>query len=328
MLRFPGNTIGAGFTRRSMPIFEPSQTEPRNTWDRAERILEILARNPIEPPAVPRGTAAALASPQPAWQPVGFEPRPFPSPPPGSVPIHTWEFDPAKGDRPLEHMLHDLGHPADGGIGAADPSYTGESWPQDDGDQPPRIIAVMPHRSDRNMAEDILATVERNDAAHAAADQVDSYSDYRDETAGSFQQQPNTQVAQVLNPWNPFDNSQALANADESGAALPINWKNGRPSWLQKNPLDQGFEGYIGPRGGGGSRSSAQSPKSPTAELQQNPQPSQTPSVVVPRDRYPQGAEHIEDAINKGAPNTLTIDRNGATARRSAAQQGTAKARI
>jgi RHS repeat-associated protein len=46
--------------------------------------------------------------------------------------------------------------------------------------------------------------------------------------------------------------------------------------------------------------------------------------VTVPADKYPESAEHIEDAQNAGQPTVLTVDRGGAKDRRKAALAGTA----
>jgi hypothetical protein len=35
-------------------------------------------------------------------------------------------------------------------------------------------------------------------------------------------------------------------------------------------------------------------------------------TITFPSDKYPNVADHIQDAINKGKPNTCTIDRQGA----------------
>ena len=44
--------------------------------------------------------------------------------------------------------------------------------------------------------------------------------------------------------------------------------------------------------------------------------------VVVPSDKYPEAASHIQDAQNGGQPQVLTIDRGGAAGRRAEAMQG------
>ncbi|MBL8705888.1 MAG: hypothetical protein JNM30_13635 [Rhodospirillales bacterium] len=48
----------------------------------------------------------------------------------------------------------------------------------------------------------------------------------------------------------------------------------------------------------------------------------QRPVVVVPRDKYPESAKHIEDAQKAGKPAVVTIDRQGAAQRRAASMQG------
>lgn len=45
--------------------------------------------------------------------------------------------------------------------------------------------------------------------------------------------------------------------------------------------------------------------------------------VSVSRSRYPESAQHIEDAQAEGQPSTLTIDRAGAKVRRKEALSGT-----
>ena len=44
--------------------------------------------------------------------------------------------------------------------------------------------------------------------------------------------------------------------------------------------------------------------------------------VKLSKTKYPESAQHIEEAIKEGQPDTLTIDRGGATARRKASLQG------
>lgn len=44
--------------------------------------------------------------------------------------------------------------------------------------------------------------------------------------------------------------------------------------------------------------------------------------VYVPSDKYPESAQHIQDAQNNGQPSVLTIDRGGAQGRRAAAMNG------
>ena len=45
---------------------------------------------------------------------------------------------------------------------------------------------------------------------------------------------------------------------------------------------------------------------------------SETVEVKLSKKKYPESAQHIEDAIKKGQPDTLTIDRRGASSRRKA----------
>lgn len=47
-----------------------------------------------------------------------------------------------------------------------------------------------------------------------------------------------------------------------------------------------------------------------------------TKSVTVSKGRFPQSAKHIEDAVASGKPNTLTINRAGATANRRDSLRG------
>ena len=44
--------------------------------------------------------------------------------------------------------------------------------------------------------------------------------------------------------------------------------------------------------------------------------------VTISRSKYPESAKHIEDVIADGHPDTLTIDRRGATARRKQSLKG------
>lgn len=105
---------------------------PRNSWEQAERILEILERNPIQPLHGPR--VAAMAQPdQYQWQ---------------------------------------NGAPVDRTAGANEYGYGLPITPQpgiepDDG-LPPRVVAIASHRNDREIADEIFATMQRNDAARAA----------------------------------------------------------------------------------------------------------------------------------------------------------------
>ncbi|MCB1878411.1 MAG: hypothetical protein KDH88_20735, partial [Chromatiales bacterium] len=45
-------------------------------------------------------------------------------------------------------------------------------------------------------------------------------------------------------------------------------------------------------------------------------------SVTVSRGRFPESAKHIEDAVASGKPNTLTINRGGASANRRDSLRG------
>lgn len=47
-----------------------------------------------------------------------------------------------------------------------------------------------------------------------------------------------------------------------------------------------------------------------------------TVDVKLSKKKYPESAQHIEEAIKEGQPDTLTIDRGGALARRKASLQG------
>ena len=47
-----------------------------------------------------------------------------------------------------------------------------------------------------------------------------------------------------------------------------------------------------------------------------------TVDVKLSKKKYPESAQHIEEAIKEGQPDTLTIDRGGASARRKASLQG------
>ncbi|SET16810.1 NucA/NucB deoxyribonuclease domain-containing protein [[Clostridium] polysaccharolyticum] len=49
---------------------------------------------------------------------------------------------------------------------------------------------------------------------------------------------------------------------------------------------------------------------------------SKTVDVKLSKKKYPESAQHIEEAIKEGQPDTLTIDRSGASARRRASLQG------
>jgi hypothetical protein len=47
--------------------------------------------------------------------------------------------------------------------------------------------------------------------------------------------------------------------------------------------------------------------------------------VKVSKSKYPEAAQHIEDAQNAGYPSTLTIDRSGKTTRRQESLSGYSK---
>ena len=47
-----------------------------------------------------------------------------------------------------------------------------------------------------------------------------------------------------------------------------------------------------------------------------------TVKVDLSKSKYPESAQHIDDAIKNGQPDTLTIDRGGARANRSASLEG------
>ncbi len=49
---------------------------------------------------------------------------------------------------------------------------------------------------------------------------------------------------------------------------------------------------------------------------------SKTVDVKLSKKKYPESAQHIEEAIKEGQPDTLTIDRGGASARRKASLKG------
>ncbi len=49
---------------------------------------------------------------------------------------------------------------------------------------------------------------------------------------------------------------------------------------------------------------------------------SEVVDVKLSRKKYPESAQYIEEAIKEGQPDTLTIDRRGASSRRKASLQG------
>lgn len=218
----------------------PAATAPRSAWEQAERILEILERDPIQPPDTPyralpfpaapgapdasskpiaaridewlrkplresnylRGMGIApddpfwdtyddprgnprleigdplpelagpsyAPAPSPAWQYNGGGPHPLPLPQPGEDVWRTWDFNPEQhGDRPLETLLRGSEPPTvseapdrngyDYGIPVPPPApETADPAPDDD--QPPRIVAVVPHRNDREIADEIWAKLQ------------------------------------------------------------------------------------------------------------------------------------------------------------------------
>ena len=46
------------------------------------------------------------------------------------------------------------------------------------------------------------------------------------------------------------------------------------------------------------------------------------PEITLPKDRWNQAVQHADDAMNNGHPDTYTIDRPGASARRSESLKG------
>ena len=47
--------------------------------------------------------------------------------------------------------------------------------------------------------------------------------------------------------------------------------------------------------------------------------------ITLPREKYPESAKHIEDAIKNGQPRELTINRSGAKSNRKASIKGISK---
>ena len=104
------------------------------------------------------GAALPAHEPAPRWDWLRrtFDPRPFPLPRHGSLNARTMEFDPARGDRPVEPTLF-------GADDSTAPSAdeTGTPAPED---LPPRIVAVLPHRGDHTITDEILARMAETEA--------------------------------------------------------------------------------------------------------------------------------------------------------------------
>ncbi|MGQ0676432.1 MAG: DUF2380 domain-containing protein, partial [Rhodospirillales bacterium] len=189
------------------------------------------------------------------WHPAGFWPQPLPLPTPGPPAGTATEFDPAGRDRAAELVpfnAEDL---------SAGPN------PRDD-DLPPRIVAVMPRRNDREIADEIYATMQRNDRARAEAE---AYYRQAEPPQGDSAPVPgaNTQVAQALRPWSPFGDGRT--QADSGDGIWPVGWKDGKPPKQPKYPETDGVEGVLPPRGGSKSGQGA-------AEGQKPPQADSRPS--------------------------------------------------
>ncbi len=157
---------------------------PRNDWEQAERILETLNRDPIQPPDAPY---RAERFPAPAAVP-GISPEPI------AARIDEWLRKPLResnylramgiqpddpfwdtyndtrlenGGPPLETLLRGTEPPpaasnppdtSDYGYGIPVPPPAVETpAPAPDDDRPPRIVAVPPHRNDREIADEIWA---------------------------------------------------------------------------------------------------------------------------------------------------------------------------
>jgi hypothetical protein len=194
---------------------------PDHDWQQAARILEVLEREQ----AAPTVSAQSLGVPQPvgldAWlaRPLResdylraygimpddpfwdrYDPGDSKPGPGGGSHWRSWDFNPEKhGDRPTEIALfgneeppasptYPAGAGADGGAAQTSPAASAPA-----GDETPRIVAVMPHRGDRAITEDILAHMART-AAEQAQEQAD-------DAAEAFP--PPVQNAQALVPWQP-----------------------------------------------------------------------------------------------------------------------------
>lgn len=323
VLRYFGNPLGAGFARPMPPQLPAGRPEPRNSWEQAERILEILARDPIAPPSVrpyppspyppaygmgPEGDIdqeengawhgpGALAPgydglagsnglmPMPNWRPT--EAAPWPLPVAGLDPQswNTMGFDPTQGIRPSGFTLFNA---------ETSPGYDGDSYapppspdaaPADD-DMPLRIVAVLPHRNDREIADEIFATMQRNDAARASAAGFKPYAEPSAEDIDAPNRAGQTQIAQALRPWNPYGDASSIPEAGEG--IWPAGWKDGKPPRQPKYPDTDGVEGYLPPRGGGRGKTSNETPSAKSPDnLPVNPE--QEPSRPQERHHwYPQ----------------------------------------
>lgn len=277
---------------------------PRNAWEQAERILEILERNPIQPPgAVPqpeRGMPQAATIAQPGM----FQPYPAPAMgyprTPGVSPLEEWLRKPLRESNYLRGMgigaddpfwdtyedprLENGGPPPESTVpsfsqappplpdwprsrpmeivpfGAdAPPAPARASGPGDyghglpvppppapepDDDLPPRIVAVVPHRNDREIADEIFATMQRNDAAqaHDAAINVDG----ADNSDGSI---PPAQLAQLPSSWSNYAAGLRPSAGTGDQTYIPAAAKDG---WLWKF-LTGRKEPLFGGGGSGGS---------------------------------------------------------------------------
>ena len=190
-------------------------------------------------------------APLPDWPRGDGWPRPFPMPRPGERDRRAWDFDPEKhGDRPMEIVPFGAdATPAQ--AGAPGPGDYGHGLPvppppESDDDPPPRIVAVVPHRNDREIADEIFATMQRNDAAREEEDRLSRSAALPTTMGEATVAGPHVQVAQALNPWTPFPVQIAPTKPNEEAGFVPI---------AQKNPFLPNQESLADhiqlPRGGG-----------------------------------------------------------------------------
>ena len=223
---------------------------PDNIRDRTEHILGILNGTrpasvvypmPMQPSSW-RDVADSILAQLDQAPSYGLESPPLPSSAPGPFDFLTREWDDAR-DRPLSTEPRDTGYaPAEGTdvgfAGAADVPNT------PDEDQP-RIVAVLPHRGDRDIAEDILARMAETDAARAREEAAGN-----DEAHSQESQPQATQIAQAPVPWSPHPASPTASDDSEASGYIPAaaedsswwRWITGR-----KEPPLEGAGSYVGP---------------------------------------------------------------------------------
>lgn len=240
------------------PQMPQGRPEPRNSWEQAERILEMLARNPIAPPP------AQPYPPSPYPPAYGLEPE-----------DRIWQNENGPWRVPDALSPGYDGLTAPGGLPPAPnwhPAETGP-WPLPSGIPDPQPWNTMEF-----------------DPARAAAEGFNPYAEPNAEDDGATNQGGQTQIAQVLRPWSPYGDGPAQPEAGDG--IWPAGWKDGKPPRQPKYPDTDGVEGVIPPRGSGkGGQGTTDQPKLPASEAR--PNPGEIPSAKPEKHHvYPRQFRH------------------------------------